>query len=162
VNDAFLVRCGQPRSDLLGQIQRFLDRQGAALQEASEVRSLDELGGEETDAVRLPHIVERHDVWVVESGRGAGFHLETPQSLRFLSEIRRQYLDRNFAPEPRIPCAVDLPHAAPAERREDFVRAEAAPRGKSHPSATRRVTGDRNRIQPVSGSVRAAIGMTPG
>ena len=43
---------------------------------------------------------------------------------------RGQYLDRNVTPEPRIARAVDLAHAAGADRRGDLVDAEAGTGGE--------------------------------
>ena len=43
-------------------------------------------------------------------------------------EPARHDLDRHVAAEPDIPGAIDLTHAARAERRDDLVRAEAGTR----------------------------------
>jgi hypothetical protein len=43
-----------------------------------------------------------------------------------------QDLDGDFAAQPRIPGAIDLPHAARAQRREDLVRPETDAGGKCH------------------------------
>ena len=43
-----------------------------------------------------------------------------------------QHLDRNVAMELRITGAIDLAHAARANQRDDFVRAEASSGGQTH------------------------------
>ena len=55
----------------------------------------------------------------------AGFLLESLEAIEVGTECAGQYLDRNLTPEPRIARAIDLAHAAGAERRDDFVRPEA-------------------------------------
>ena len=47
-------------------------------------------------------------------------------------EVLRQHLDRDVALEPRVARAVDLAHAARAERRQDLVRAEALAGSEGH------------------------------
>ena len=41
--------------------------------------------------------------------------------------MRRQHLDRDVAPQARVPGAINLAHASRAYRREDLVRPEAGP-----------------------------------
>ena len=47
-------------------------------------------------------------------------------------EVRRQHLDGDVAPEPRVARAVDLAHPARPERRRDLVRPEAGPGREGH------------------------------
>ena len=61
---------------------------------------------------------------------GAGLALEPRQASRVAGERRGQDLDRDLAPEPRVPGAVDLAHPARAERGEDLVGAEVSARGE--------------------------------
>jgi hypothetical protein len=69
--------------------------------------------------------VDVGDVRMVQRGQGLGFALKPRDSLRVGGERLGQDLDRNGAIELRILRAVDLTHAAGAERRPDLVRAEA-------------------------------------
>ena len=62
---------------------------------------------------------------MVEDPRGLGLLLEAAQPLRVLGERGRQDLDRDVAPEARVPRAVDLAHPSRADLREDLVGAEA-------------------------------------
>ena len=51
---------------------------------------------------------------------------------RVVGEVLRQHLDRDVALEARVARAVDLAHAAGAERRQDLVRAEAVAGREAH------------------------------
>jgi hypothetical protein len=59
---------------------------------------------------------------------------------RFLLELRAvfgiQFLEGNKAIEPRVAGLPDFAHAAGAERREHFVRAESSSSGKDHVSVS--------------------------
>ena len=76
--------------------------------------------------------MDRDDVGVVERRRRARLLLEALQAVRVLRERRRQHLDRDLAPEPRVLRPVDLSHPAGAERREDLVGAELCAGGERH------------------------------
>src|SRR5258706_16428966 len=62
---------------------------------------------------------------MVERRNRARLAFELCAQIRIARKLARQDLDRDGAIEPRVPRAVDLAHAARAERREDVVRAEA-------------------------------------
>jgi hypothetical protein len=68
-------------------------------------------------------VVQRADVRVIERGDRACLALEALAQLGRGREMGRKHLDRHVAPEARIAGAVDLAHAAGAERAEDLVRA---------------------------------------
>ena len=66
---------------------------------------------------------------MVQGAGGARLLLEAAQPIRVGREGRGQHLDRDLAPEPRVPRAVDLAHPARAEGREHLVGAEASAGG---------------------------------
>ena len=66
---------------------------------------------------------------VVQRGQGLGLALKPRDPLRVGGERLGQDLDRDGAIQLRVPRAVDLTHAAGAERRQDLVRAEACAGG---------------------------------
>ena len=61
---------------------------------------------------------------MVERGEQARFAREAGAALGIGGEVRRQDLDRDVAPELAVARAIDLAHAAGAERRDDRVGAE--------------------------------------
>ena len=74
--------------------------------------------------------MERDDVGVIQSRRGARLLLEAAQPLGIGGDLRGEHLDRDFPPEPRVASEVDLAHAARAKRPADLVGAEAGPGGQ--------------------------------
>jgi len=72
----------------------------------------------------LVDVVDRADVGMIELRDRFRFARETLAELRIVGERARQHLDRDRTVEPRIACAIDLSHAAGAERRDDLVRTE--------------------------------------
>ena len=65
---------------------------------------------------------------MVERGDRAGLLLEAAQARPGRRQARRQDLDRDLAAEARVAGAIDLAHAARAERGEDLVGAEPVSR----------------------------------
>ena len=55
------------------------------------------------------------------------FTLEASKPLQIAGQRLRQDLQRDIAPELGVTRAIDLPHAAGAKEREDFVGAKAGP-----------------------------------
>lgn len=54
-------------------------------------------------------------------------------------ELRRQELERDVAPEPRIAAPIDDPHSSGPEKAKDFVAAKAGTRAERHaPSLAQR------------------------
>ena len=90
------------------------------------------------EAVVLADIVERADVRVSEGRDRARFALESLAELRVGGKDARENLDGDGAVESRVAGPVDLAHAAGAERRHDFVRAEADSGHQGHPALFRR------------------------
>jgi hypothetical protein len=58
--------------------------------------------------------------------------LESRQALRVARELIRQDLQRDFAVQSGIPCAVHIAHAAGAENGNDIVGTEALTRLHRH------------------------------
>ena len=62
---------------------------------------------------------------MVERGEDLRFTTEPRQPLGIIREGGRQDLERHFPSELRVLGAIDLPHAARAELREDLIGTEA-------------------------------------
>jgi hypothetical protein len=60
------------------------------------------------------------------------FAVEARVERRVPGERRREDLDRDRPPQPRIAGLVHLAHPARAERRDDLVRTEAGTGGQRH------------------------------
>src|SRR5262245_50045207 len=95
--------------------QHLLDRQRASHQSGRERLALEILHDEEAGAVLLADIEERTDVGMMEARDGPGFLIESSASLRLSVDVGAQYFDGDDAIQARVPCPVDLAHAASAK-----------------------------------------------
>ena len=86
--------------------------------------ALEQLRDDVRRAVSRADVEDREDVRMVERRGGARLLLEAAQPIGIGRERGGQDLDRDLASEPRVARAVDLAHAAGAERREDLVRTQ--------------------------------------
>jgi hypothetical protein len=94
------------------------------------IAMIDQLHHEVIGITRAADVVQHADVRMVERRDGPRLALEPRADFRAGREMLRQHLDGNVAPEPRIAGAIHLAHPAGAERRHDFVGAEAGSGGK--------------------------------
>ena len=85
------------------------------------------LHDQEVDAVLVADVVKRTDAGVGERRDGARLALESLPPLRIRGHLRRQHLQRDRPTQPRIASAIHLTHAAGANQRLDFERAEPHP-----------------------------------
>jgi hypothetical protein len=77
-----------------GNLDDLLDREPAGGNEAGEWLALDQLHGQEVDAVGFLHRVDGDDVRVVELGEGLRFTAKARQPLRILRHPGGQHLKR--------------------------------------------------------------------
>lgn len=122
MDDPHGVRRAQRLGDLRAQPEGALDRQRAGGEQITQRLTLQILLHDETYAgIVLANVVDRCDVRMIQSRRRARLLLESRHALRLSRELRRQHLDRHLAAEARVLRQPHLPHAALAERLEDFV-----------------------------------------
>ena len=79
--------------------------------------------------------MDSKNVRMAQCGDRPRFLLKTPQAIFVFCQRLWQCFDRDLTTEPRIPRAVHFPHAACADRRNDFVRTKFRARDQSHPWA---------------------------
>ena len=153
VDDALPVR----GVEALGDLHRVLDglarrQPRAASQELLKALAHEQLLDQVGSALLSSDVVQDDDVRVVERGGGSRLLLEAAQSARVLREGRREDLDGDVAPEPRVARPVHLSHAARADAAGDLVGTEllvgAQARGRLtavHGACSRRVRTLRDR-----------------
>ena len=73
---------------------------------------------------------------MVEGGDRPRFLLEAAEAVGIGGDVVGQDLDRDVAPEARVPRAVHLPHAAGPEKLDDLVRPETGSCRESHEAIT--------------------------
>ena len=116
MDDPCAVRALERVGDLDPVAQHSFERQRAAREPVGERLAFEVLHDQVVDAVLLADVVERADVRMAERGDRLRLALEAEAELRVAGEVRRQHLDRDGAVEARVARAVDLAHAARAER----------------------------------------------
>ena len=84
---------------------------------------LDELENQQARVAGVFDPVDRRDVGVIQRCEEPRLPLQPRETFRVGGESRRKSLDRDLAPQPRVPRPIDLAHPARAERSEDLVRA---------------------------------------
>ena len=115
MDDRLLVRSGKTVRDLNAVIDRLAHRQWPATEALAQRLPFQQLGHDEKNAAGgVPDVVDGQDVRVIQCGRGARFLFETAATIGIRGERRRQDLDGNFAPEPRIARAIHLAHSTRA------------------------------------------------
>ena len=135
VDDALVVRGGEalrhPRRVLGGLAHA--DRPLA--QPRAHRLALEHLRHHEEPIALLAGVVDRDDVGVRERRHRLRLGLEAGERVGVIGEVLGQHLDRHVALEAGVAGAVDLPHPAGAERRDDLVRAEAVAGREAHGGA---------------------------
>ena len=130
VNDPLAVRPLQRLGDLHAVRDRLVERNLFAREPRGESLALDILHDEVIDRARLPDVVERADVRMIQLRDGAGFTLESLAEIGVIRERRLQDFNGDRAVEAGIACLVDFPHAAGADKDLDLIRAKAGPRSQ--------------------------------
>ena len=77
-------------------------------------------------------VVNLTDVRMVQRRNRARLLLESTDAVRVRGQFLRQHLDGDLPIKAFVTCAIHLAHPAPAEERDDFVRAEARTRLQGH------------------------------
>ena len=124
MDDALLMRLLQGLSDFCSNLQNLIERQRAFRQALGESLAFEILHDQEVGAVLRADVVKRADIRMLQRGNGFGLALHALLQFRVSGEMRRQNLDGDGAVEASVLGAIDLAHAACAERREDFVGTE--------------------------------------
>src|SRR5262249_8811686 len=100
---------------------------------------------------RILQSVNLRDIGVIQRGKDFRLTLKAAHAISVSRELFRQNLDRNFAFQPEVACAIHLTHAALAEHPSDFMRAELCADGQSHDFASD------YRTEKVSGRITRSL-----
>lgn len=136
MQDAGAVRDLQSFCDFHSNFQQLSERQCAPAQALGERLAVEELHDEEVGTVLRAYVVEMADVRMIQRGNGAGFALKTLLEFGIVGEVSGENLDGDNAIEARVFRAVDLSHAAGAERCLNLIRTQLYARGEDHACAT--------------------------
>ena len=130
MDDALFVRRLQRLGYLFRDQQRLIERDRSAGGSLRQVLALDELHDEGAHAARFLEAVNVRDVRMVQRRERLGFPCEPGEPFGIVSERVRQDFERDIAIELRVASLIDLSHPTFADRRSDFVHAEAGTRGE--------------------------------
>ena len=132
MDHALLVRRGERVRERDREVEHPRDRQAAGRHQVVERLAIDQLHGQEADALCLLDRMQDDDVRVAECGHALGLALEPREPIGIPGHVVRAHLERDVAPEPRVARAIDLAHAAGTEQRDDFIRSEGASGSERH------------------------------
>ena len=132
MNDTLFVGSGQSMSDLQGIVQSLAHRDRSAAQPLAQGFSLKQFGYDVGRSLVSADVEYRKNIGMVQGGGGQGLLLKAAQSVGVQRQRLRQDLDRYFALEARVTGAVDLAHAARAQKRNNFVRSKFGAWGQIH------------------------------
>ena len=79
-----------------------------------------------------PHVVDGTDIRVSEGGNRSRFTIESGGGQTINFRPHREHLDCHVAVQSCVSPSIDLPHAAGADERDDFVRTEASAGDERH------------------------------
>jgi hypothetical protein len=122
---------GEARDELQRNIGGTSHRDRPAFDDGAQRLALEKFGDQKGKSPVPMSKIARMLAWD-SGGDGARFLLEAMQPRRVARRRTGQYFDRDVAAEPRVARLVDFTHATGAERRHDFVRAEAHARSQGH------------------------------
>ena len=124
MDDPLAVRRGETPGNLQRVVHSLLlgDRTGVEL--PAQRVPLEKLHHGVGDAVLVPEIVNRQDVWMRQRSDRFRLALEAGQGVGISCNGLREDLDRHVPIQLAIPRAVDLPHPACAQSRDDLKGAE--------------------------------------
>jgi hypothetical protein len=132
MRDLFLVRRAQGIGERQRNLQEVRHRHPARQDQVVQRAPIHQLHCQEAHAVGFLGGVDGDDVRVIEGGDGAGFAIEAFETAGDAGDFRRQHLQRDVASQPQVARAIHLAHPAGAQRVDDFVPTESAPRGQWH------------------------------
>ena len=122
VDDAGLMRAGQPARDLQGDADRLGRRQRATLEALLERLAVAIGHREKHPAVgRFLDVVNRADVDVIDRRGRARFLKEASLRVGVAHELRREELERHEAAKPEVLGLVDHTHPAGADLGDDAI-----------------------------------------
>ena len=133
MHDSFFVRSAQAVCHLNPVVHCFPERQRPPIQPLAETLPFEQFRNQEVGTVLVANIEDREKIVMVQGTENSRFLLKALQTFGIGGKGRGKDLDRNTSLEAGVTRAVYLAHAAGAERRLNFIRAEFRARGEGHP-----------------------------
>ena len=115
MDDAFLVRRGQPGGDRHAVVDGLPCHEGAVAEQVAQRLPLQELADDVGLTVVRTDVVDGDDVGVIERRRGLCFLREPAQAVGIDRVVGPQDLDGDSATQPLVSGAINFAHAPTAE-----------------------------------------------
>jgi hypothetical protein len=104
------------------QFRRIPEARSSLCDPDRQIVPLDEFGYDEAEPIlRAPHVMDRHDVRVVQPGEDAGFGEERLQIPRISDALGVRHLDRHRTVQVVVASKIDPPEAALTQTFDDPV-----------------------------------------
>ena len=116
MDDAVIVRILERVTNLRHDRQCFPRSHPLRIQHLAQVQPVDVLHHKKVQPVRLPEVVDRDDVRMIESGHRLGFTGESFGEVPILADLRRQDFECHESIEPSLPRFVNGPHPTATEK----------------------------------------------
>ena len=123
MNNAFLVRGGQPLGDLQSVFNDPALRQRARVHAIAQRFAFQKLRHQEVHAVLRADVVDRHQVGMIECAEDAGFLLKALQAFAIVGKRLRKDLDGDGAIQASVAGAIHFAHSSCPDCRKDFIGA---------------------------------------
>ena len=128
MNDPTAVGVRKRRCNLDGVLEKLLHRKRTSCQSARERFPFEKFHHQVPHTGVLTDVVHGTNPRMVEPGGKPRFLVEATMHLCQVAKARADYLDRDVARQPCIPCAVHVPHATAAGQRHDLIWPETCAR----------------------------------
>src|ERR1700730_17982109 len=112
MNDSFFVRRGQPMRDLPGVIESLAHRDRSTAQPLPQGLALKQLRHHVRRALARANVKHSQNIGMIQCSSRQRLLLKATHPVSIERKRPRQYLDCDFAPETRIPGAINLAHSA--------------------------------------------------
>ena len=112
MDDSLAMRLVERVGDLGRDLQRLLERERPFLETRCQRLALQMRHDDKVRAIDAADVVDAADVRMVQRGDRTSFALETGPQFGIVGDLAGQDLDGDSAIEARIPCPIDLAHAA--------------------------------------------------
>jgi hypothetical protein len=135
MNDAFVVRCRQPMSDLNAHVDRPAKRYWAMPQLLFQSVSHQELRNQVGRTLEDAEAINRKDVGMVQGRGRLRLLLKTPQPVGVFRNKGRKNFKRYVTLQNRVAGTINLAHSTRAQQAQNFVTINFRARGQCHVEA---------------------------
>src|SRR5579859_3212947 len=115
MSDACFVCFGEAFRDLHRDLQRGTHRQDAGAQQVTQSLAFDQFHGDVVAGAITSQLIDRYDIFMVESGSGASFLVKAMQELGILRDGRTQKFEGDHSRQANISRAINIAHTARAQ-----------------------------------------------